>query len=361
MISIPVETRSASYQVHLHEGAFEPLTSYLEEKGFRAFFLVDAQVYRYHTDGVHDLTGFNKGVFRTLIMKPSEKMKTMASVNRILSFLQDHGADRKSVLVIIGGGIIGDIGSFAASVYMRGIRFIQVPTTLLSVIDSSVGGKTGVNFGGRKNFVGTFNQPESVWSGHSLLMTLPRAEWESGYGEMVKYAFLYDRQFFERVAGFFRLKGSARQEELNSIMAECIAIKARIVAADETETGPRKLLNLGHTFAHAIESATSFKVKHGVAVSAGLICAAELSVVQGMLSRKTADEYISLCRVISFPKILSRIDPAELWELMQSDKKSSNGEVRFVLLREGEPPAYDIPVNEKIVSQAIKNSLHWFE
>ncbi|MCC6550983.1 MAG: 3-dehydroquinate synthase [Ignavibacteriaceae bacterium] len=354
MITIPVETPSASYKVNLYDGAFEPLLEYLAEKRFKTYFLVDANVYRHHSNAIHELSGFSRGEFRTLIMKPSESMKNLKSVERVLSFLQGHGADRKSVLVIIGGGILGDIGAFAASIYMRGIRFIQVPTTLLSIIDSSVGGKTGVNFGDRKNFIGTFAQPESVWSGLKLLKTLPRNELKAGWGEMVKYAFLYDREFFWRINEFSQM--SHRQEELhqNEIMAECIAIKARIVAADEKESGPRKMLNLGHTFAHAIESLSHYKIKHGYAVGAGLLYANIISCELGLISSITRDENQDLIRTIDFPPLLGGLDAAKLWELMKSDKKSDKGQVRLVLMKENSPPVYDIPVNENLITRVIE-------
>lgn len=358
LISLPVEIPSAAYNVYLYDGLFEPLQDYLAEKNYRTFFLVDANVYRHHADALHDLTGFSKGEYRTLIMKPSENMKNLKSIEKVLSFLQGHGADRKSVLVIVGGGILGDIGSFAASVYMRGIRFIHVPTTLLSVIDSSVGGKTGVNFGNRKNFIGSFAQPESVWSGLELLSTLPRNERKAGWGELVKYAFLYDRDFFRRVLEFSQMSPGQSRLHQNEIMAECIAIKARIVAADEKESGPRKMLNLGHTFAHAIESLTGYKVKHGFAVGAGLVYANEISFELGLITDQTRSENLDLIRTIDLPPILRELEPNKLWDLMKSDKKSEKGEVRLVLMKENFPPVYDIPVNENLVTSVIKSCVN---
>ncbi|GMU85361.1 MAG: hypothetical protein AMXMBFR48_06030 [Ignavibacteriales bacterium] len=353
--TIPVETPSAQYNVYLYEGTFEPLKQYLNEQKFKTLFLIDANVYRYHSDAVHDLTGFSRGEYAALIMKSSEKMKSLSSVQKVLSFLQTKGADRKSVLVIIGGGILGDVGAFAASIYMRGIRFIQVPTTLLSIIDSSVGGKTGVNFGDRKNFIGTFAQPESVWSGLEVLGSLPRNEWKSGWGEMVKYAFLYDREFFRKVHAYSQMSPGESKLHREELISACISIKARIVAADEKESGPRKMLNLGHTFAHAIESLSNYKIKHGYAVGAGLLYANLISYEMGFISAETRDENQDLIKTIDFPPLLGGLDAGRIWELMKSDKKSDKGEVKLVLMKENSPPVYDIPVNENFVISVIEN------
>jgi 3-dehydroquinate synthase len=262
-----------------------------------------------------------------------EVYKDWSSVSTILDALVAGGSDRKSLVVALGGGVIGDVAGFAASVYMRGIRFVQVPTTLLAQVDSSVGGKTGINHPQGKNLIGAFHQPQLVISDTSTLRTLPDRELSAGLAEVLKHGLLADREYFEAVVHDTAALRARDSAVLARVIARSCQIKAGVVERDERESGERALLNLGHTFGHAIEALTGYgRWLHGEAVGCGMVLAADLSHRAGLLARESLDPIRSAMAAAGLPVRIEGLSAEAAIRSMRGDKKSEAGEIRFILL-----------------------------
>ena len=266
-----------------------------------------------------------------------ETTKSIEHLSNIWDFLADQGIDRSGILFALGGGVTGDLAGFAAASYLRGIDFYQVPSTLLAMVDSSVGGKTGINLKAGKNLVGAFHQPKAVFIDLDCLKSLPKREFSAGMAEVIKYGLLGNNELFTRLLSFSSPLHS-ESEELPGIIESCCLDKARIVEDDERETdgaqGGRALLNLGHTFAHAIEAVSGYgKYLHGEAVSIGLVCAIRLSRRRDYCTSQDESSLESLLQSYQLPiKLNSSLSISELMNAMQSDKKVSAGKIRFVTL-----------------------------
>lgn len=265
----------------------------------------------------------------TIRVGTGEANKTLRSVEAVYGRLIQMEADRSTFLVGIGGGIVCDITGFVASTYMRGVRFGYVATTLLAQVDASVGGKSGVNFGGYKNMVGVFNQPEFVICDLSLLKTLSQKEISSGFAEIIKHAAIADVGLFSFLEDHQKSALNMETEILEKLIYASVKIKAAVVEQDEKEKGERRKLNFGHTFGHALEKATG--VSHGEAVSLGMVIAAEISVKKGLL---TADEHAKLKHLLEGYRlpVRPRLDKAVIWDAMQRDKKRESNRMNLVLL-----------------------------
>ncbi len=270
-----------------------------------------------------------------LAVEPGEGAKSIAGLGRALDFLAEHKLDRGGVVFAAGGGVIGDLGGFAAATWLRGVDFYQVPTTLLAMVDSSVGGKTGINIAAGKNLVGAFHQPRSVFISTGLLGSLPPKEFAAGMGEVIKYGLLGDEALLTQLE---ETPLTVQSPELAAVIRRCCALKAKIVEADERETakdGGRALLNLGHTFGHAVENAAGYgEYLHGEAVAIGLCAAARLSQKLGYIG---AAEVARVERVIAAHALPVRLRAplpyAELHAAMTRDKKVRAGGLRFVVLK----------------------------
>lgn len=270
-----------------------------------------------------------------LILAPGEETKSLTDLGRVLDFLAEHRIDRGGALFAAGGGVIGDLAGFAAASYLRGIAFYQVPTTLLSMVDSSVGGKTGINLKAGKNLVGAFHQPKGVFIGTDLLKTLPPREFAAGMAEVIKTGLLGDERLFAQLETATLTVAS---RELGEVVRRCCALKAGVVEADEHETakeGGRALLNLGHTFGHAIEQVTGYgHYLHGEAVAIGLAAAARLSQKLGYIDANVVERVEAVLVAHALPVRLR--EPLELPPLMAAmarDKKVRAGALRFVVLK----------------------------
>ncbi len=264
-----------------------------------------------------------------------EGAKSLAGLSRVLDFLAEHKLDRGGVLFAVGGGVIGDLGGFAAASWLRGIDFFQVPTTLLAMVDSSVGGKTGINIAAGKNLMGAFHQPRGVFISTGLLATLPAREFAAGMAEVIKYGLLGDPELFAALEKTPLTVGSS---ELAAVVQRCCALKARIVEADERETakeGGRALLNLGHTFGHAIENAAGYgEYLHGEAVAIGLCAAARLSQKLGYITTGDVGRVERVVAAHVLPtRLRAPLEFAALHGAMARDKKVREGGLRFVVLR----------------------------
>lgn len=267
------------------------------------------------------------------VIAAGEASKTLDTCAQLFDRLAALGAGRDALIVALGGGVIGDLAGFAAACWMRGIDFVQVPTTLLAMVDSSVGGKTGVNLPQGKNLVGAFHQPVAVFADVDTLATLPPRELAAGLAEVVKYAALGDAAFFDWLEARAAALAAGDPDTLREAIATCVRHKATIVARDERESGERALLNFGHTFGHAIETATGYRrYLHGEAVAIGMVLAARLSTRLGMAPEADAGRLDALLRALQLPTTLPAIaTPGELAALMRLDKKNHAGRLRLIL------------------------------
>lgn len=273
---------------------------------------------------------------RTLVtlLPDGESHKTLATVERIVDVLVANRFARDCAVVALGGGVVGDMAGFAAAIYQRGVAFVQVPTTLLAQVDSAVGGKTGVNHPGGKNLIGAFHQPSAVIADTRTLTTLPARELRAGLAEVIKYGLICDSRFFDWLEANAEALLAGDQKALAYVIHRSCQIKAAIVGQDEHEHGERALLNLGHTFGHALESATGYtRWLHGEAVGAGMVMAARMSQESGLLGEQDLERVIALIARMGLPVRVPGLSPAQVLEHMRIDKKVQAGRMRLVLLR----------------------------
>ena len=294
-----------------------------------------------------------------LVLADGEEHKNQSSLFLIYDALMEHRHHRDTTLIALGGGVIGDITGFAASTYQRGVPYIQIPTTLLAQVDSSVGGKTAINHPLGKNMIGSFYQPKAVLIDLDTLHSLPEREFCAGLAEVIKYGLLAGGSFLNQLECLLKTGVSSTMPELALLIAECCQIKAQFVEADEKELGLRALLNLGHTFAHALEAYTHYQHwLHGEAVAIGLYCAAVLSYELGFLDSLVVDriEQMLLCAKLPH-KIPKTIDLDQLRHLMNLDKKIKNNQLRFIVIRQPGDCCLDDKIQEHYVHKALVASV----
>ena len=268
-----------------------------------------------------------------VLVDDGEQAKSWATLDGVFDALLAGRCGRDSVLVALGGGVVGDLGGFAAATYQRGIPFIQVPTTLLAQVDSSVGGKTAINHARGKNMIGAFHQPLAVIADVSTLDTLPERELRAGIAEVIKHGFILDAKFVDWLEQNIEKLLARDREALTHAVRRSCELKAQVVAADERESGQRAILNFGHTFGHAIEAGAGYgEWLHGEAVAAGMVMAAELSARAGTLHRGEAERVKRLVARAGLPVRGPKLAEDRYLELMQVDKKAAAGKVRFILL-----------------------------
>lgn len=351
-----VQLGRRSYPVWIGEDAVSLLATFLQ--GHRGGVVTDENVER--AQG-HRMSEWMDSNWRKWVLPAGEATKTPRQVAELLEKMAAAGLGRDSWLVAFGGGVVGDVTGFAAAVYMRGIRFVQVPTTLLAMVDSSVGGKTGVNLRTGKNLMGAFWQPSAVAADPRMLATLPEREYRSGLAEVVKMALGLDAGFFTWLEGHAAEVAGRDVAAVEHVVAECVRLKASVVAADERETtGRRALLNLGHTFGHALEVASGYQLTHGEAVARGLLPMLSLSMEQtGFLDVESqrVRKVLDALHLLDTP-IPSELDGAAAWQAMQRDKKGADGTVRMVLCRhigEALPPTEVEGLTESFVVHAVRD------
>lgn len=291
------------------------------------------------------------------VLEPGEENKNIDGVLTICSHCLKNKLDRKSMILALGGGVVGDMAGFGASVYMRGIRFCQLPTTLLSQSDSSVGGKTGVDFMDTKNILGSFFQPALVYINVNTLQTLPEKEFRSGMGEVIKHGIIKDKEFFDFLLNNAGKIKSLDNDLLISMAKTNCAIKAEVVMADEKESGLRKILNFGHTIGHAIESGALFSKTHGECVALGMCAAAYIACRRSYLDKTDLDKIIEIVKLYGFSFDFD-IEREKLLYYMQMDKKNVDGKINFILpLKIGDAATFDDVSEEEIFSgiEFLKN------
>jgi 3-dehydroquinate synthase len=338
---VPVTLGERSYEIHIGPNLLAGAGALLAPLAHGPVPVVtDATVAKLHLDRLVNSLKASGIDARPIVVPAGEATKSFSGLERLASALLQSGVDRGGLIVALGGGVVGDLTGFAAGVLKRGIDFVQIPTTLLAQVDSSVGGKTAINMQEGKNLVGVFHQPRIVIADTGVLSTLPRREMLAGYAEVAKYGALGDAQFFEWLEsqGAKALSGDAAA--LVKAVAHSCRMKADIVARDERETGDRALLNFGHTFGHALEAATGYsdRLLHGEGVAIGMVLAFRLSVALGLASGQDADRFARHLKSVGLPTEIADIAgarpaPDTLLAHMSHDKKVKNGKLTFILAR----------------------------
>lgn len=351
-ITFTINKKEHQYLISVGQNLLEKVPEIVDLSRYSSIFVItDEVIAKYFLPKL--LEQLPNGT-KHISVPPGEKAKNIQTLQTIWNAMKDAELDRKSLVINLGGGVIGDMGGFAASTYMRGIAFMQIPTTLLSQIDASVGGKTGIDFAGIKNLIGTFNQPIAVIIDVKTLESLPKRELISGFGEMIKHGLIADKAYFEKVTSKAPLEFS--QEELIELIAQSCATKKELIEQDETESGVRKIVNFGHTVGHAIEALSlesDNPLLHGEAVSIGMIAEAKISQMQNMLSIEDFQTIENALTNAGLPTAISGLQTEDIIKKMQSDKKNFSGQINFTLLQTIGKGVINQKASEEIIKQAI--------
>ncbi len=361
MNRIKIDLPDYPYEVLLGEGILGLISDEFDNLNLhkKVFIIIDKNVKSKHNDyieeAVKDLIIAGSYEFESL-----ESRKTFDGIQDVFRSMLDAGLSRDSVVLAIGGGIVGDIAGFIAATYMRGVQYVQIPTTLLAAVDSSVGGKTGINFHDTKNIIGAFHQPKLVMIDTRFLTTLPSEEILCGVGEIVKYAFITNEDMYNYVrnnlSGLLNLDSDA----INHVIHESVRFKGDVVQADEKESGLRKILNLGHTFAHAFEVQQKHGIKHGQAVIAGIACALYLSNALKIMSDGELERSIELIELFKDDIKLENFSTEDIKSIMIRDKKNREGKIKFVLLKSVGEIIVDVESEWQDVDKAIQSGTNLF-
>jgi 3-dehydroquinate synthase len=364
VIKLQIKTRNLKYPIYIGNDILDKLNKFLKENLInfnQCLVIVDKNVPKKLVSKV--LNTLHKKKIFLYYFHSSEKNKNQKIVNSILDTLLSKNFNRNDCMISIGGGITGDVSGFAASIFKRGLKFINIPTTLLSQVDSSIGGKTGINSKYGKNLIGSFYQPSLVISDTMFLKSLPKREVICGYGEIFKHAIILDKKFFS----FLNKNGSqilSLKSPLieNAILKSC-SIKKKVVEADEKEISLRKILNFGHTFAHAYEAALGFskKLNHGEAVILGIKTAAKFSLSINILNIKEFHLIENHLNKLKLPKNINKFftirDLNKILSFMKKDKKNNTNKINLVLLKKIGSPIYKLEFNEKKIYLFLKKEL----
>ncbi|MCK6629026.1 MAG: 3-dehydroquinate synthase [Anaerolineae bacterium] len=363
MQTITVTHPSGSYPIYLGEGALTQTGPRLAELGYQGCCAVvtNQPVGRHHAEPL--LASLRAAGFEPtcLTIPDGEQNKTLATVADLYPQLVEAKLDRRSPIIALGGGVLGDTVGFAAATYLRGVPFAQIPTTLLAMVDASVGGKVGVDLPQGKNLVGAFKQPEMVVIDPAVLSTLPPAELRAGMAEVVKHGVIDSPVLFAELEE--RSRGAEAQGsrgEINllsllltpySLLPTAITVKVRVVQEDPFEQGRRAVLNLGHTFGHAFERLANFELRHGEGVAMGTVCAARLATRLGLCSAETTQRIVTLLDRLGLPTEPPPYPPAEVWAAMGADKKRQGNTLRFILPRAiGDVDIFDNVAREDVAA-----------
>ncbi|MGH7797158.1 MAG: 3-dehydroquinate synthase [Candidatus Binatia bacterium] len=335
MQTLTVNLGDRSYPIHVGENILDRLGGFLDGVNLRgkAAIISNPVVAQLYLDPVHDALSQCGFEVTPILIPDGEEHKDLNSLAAIYDGLVKARLERKSCVLALGGGVVGDLAGFAAATYLRGVPYVQVPTTLLAQVDSSVGGKTGVNHDDGKNLIGAFYQPKLVLIDVAVLRTLPRRELVAGLAEVIKYGIIEDPALFHLLEEKIERLLGVDRAFLIEVIATCCAIKARVVEQDEREDDYRAVLNFGHTIGHALEAATGYRqFLHGEAVGVGMAKAAALSLKQGFGDRKSVDRIIQLIQKTGLPtEIPSTVSITNLLQGMEVDKKAAGGKIKFVM------------------------------
>jgi 3-dehydroquinate synthase len=355
MAIIRIPSSYGAYSVHCSRGELKRAQLVLEELGDSTgtFVLSSPKVW---THWGRTLVKRIRGVraSRTFLFDDSEAAKNLATVELLCRALSRAGADRSAVIVAVGGGVVGDVAGFVAASYLRGVRLVQIPTTLVAQVDSSVGGKTGVNLPEGKNLVGAFYPPKAVIVDFETLGTLPHREYRSGLYEIIKYGAIADAELFRFLERHMLALLRRDAPALAWVIPRCIRLKARIVARDERESGLREILNFGHTVGHALEALTGYRrFLHGEAIGWGIYAATLLGLATGRIAEPEATRIIRSVASVGPLPVLGKIPVAKLHRILAGDKKARGGTVRWVLPRRIGKVQRGVEIPWKLIARAI--------
>lgn len=348
------------YPIYFEE-SFEGLAEALKKEGLGGTTLcivTDTHVAEHYLFAVKAELEKAAEQVHVFVFEAGEARKNLDTITELYEFLIEKGMDRKGLLAALGGGVVGDLAGFAAATYLRGIDFIQIPTTLLAQVDSSVGGKTGVDLNRYKNMVGAFHQPRLVYMNLETLRTLPEAEFSCGMGEVLKTGLICDAVFFDFVCKNAASIKNFDMEFLARMVRRCCEIKAEIVERDPTEQGDRALLNLGHTVGHAVEKLKDFQLLHGQCVGLGLLAAARLSVNRGLLSEAAFSMIREGCRAYDLPLSVVGLKSGDILLATKKDKKMEHGHIKFVLMEGLGKTFVDRTVSDEELLTCIQEIVH---
>ncbi len=354
VVRVPLGSRG--YDIEIGPGLLTTLASELAEMdlGHRYALVTDSNVHELIGQDVERMLSDSGIEVESFVFQAGEQSKSMETVVELARGMVRSGFDRKSAVIALGGGVVGDVAGFLSSLFMRGIPFVQVPTTLLAQVDSSVGGKTGVDLPEGKNLLGTFYQPSRVVADIATLVTLPRRELGNGLAEIVKYGMIRSPGLFSLLEERWWDVINLDPELIADIVARSCAIKADVVAEDEREGGLRRILNFGHTIGHAVEAVSEYSVAHGEAVAMGMVAVSHISVGRGLMNDEELERLKGLLRSLELPvAIPHHISTSRIMETMRHDKKSVAGRINFVLTRSiGDTVIVD-DVSDEEVGRAI--------
>jgi 3-dehydroquinate synthase len=325
-----VPSARQDYSVVIGTGVLDRAPALLADAGLRlpAVVVSSAPIWQLHGERLAAVTAGNEPV----LMTDGERAKTLRTVAGLYDAFAGRGVDRASTVVAFGGGVVGDVAGFAAATYLRGLPFVQVPTTLLAQVDSAIGGKVGVNLNAGKNLAGAFHPPALVLVDPLVLATLPRREFRAGVYEVLKYAVIASPALFDRLSSTLKEVKARNADTLVPIISECCRIKAEVVASDEHEAGPRRVLNFGHTVGHALEAVTKYRrFRHGEAVAYGMLAAAKISMDRGLMPGGDRDRLAETIRRLGPLPSIGDLKSADVMDAMARDKKRVSGTLHFVL------------------------------
>jgi 3-dehydroquinate synthase len=333
--TVRVQLAERSYDIRIGGGTLAEAGRFLSERAkvTHVVLITDEHVQEPHAIRVAESLGEQDIEVDVVSVEPGEESKSLDVAASLWQGLLELGADRKSVVAAVGGGVVGDLAGFIAATYARGLRFFQVPTSLLAQVDSSVGGKVGIDLPEAKNMIGAFLQPLGVLIDTATLATLPDNEYRAGLAEVVKYGVILDAQFFEYLENNVAAVNRRAEDVLAHVIARCCRLKADVVEKDEREeTGLRAVLNFGHTFGHAFETLAGYgKLLHGEAVGMGMVCAARLAARLGRVDDQLTERLYRLLQALGIPVDVPRLAPQKILDAMMHDKKVQHGRLSFVL------------------------------
>ena len=332
MTTIIAGKGSSKYQIHIKGKNFSKTIFNKDiKKNNKVLIITDSGVPKKHIRKIKDIITCKK--INVLTLNQGEKSKSLASYQKIMNMLFTMNFDRSDSLIALGGGVVGDITGFCAATYLRGINYIQVPTTLLAQVDSSVGGKTAINVPQGKNLIGSFYNPKFVLISTDFLKTLPQEQYESGLGEVIKYAFIGNKKLKKIIEDNSKKITERNEKILKTIIEESIKTKSKIVTKDEKENGIRAILNFGHTFGHAIEAHHGYKkITHGAAITMGMVIAAKVSFFEGHIKDQQLENIISVIKSLGLKADHKKYKYSDLRKYMKIDKKVSNGQLNLILI-----------------------------
>lgn len=322
------------YEISI-EKDFSRLADVLAEmdlQNHKICIVTDSHVAPHYADEVLEIARQKASYAMTFTFPAGEQSKTLDIIEDLYEELIHAHFDRKDILLALGGGVVGDMAGYAAATYLRGIRVLQIPTSLLAMVDSSIGGKTGVDFRGYKNMIGAFHQPSAVYMNLAALQTLTEKQYFSGFGEIIKHGLIKDMHYFQLIKTHMDALTHRNLDALEDIVSGSCEIKRRVVENDPQEQGERALLNFGHTLGHAIEKLKDFQLLHGECVAIGMVSAAHLSLQRGYISREDYDQIINILQALHLPIQVSGLQAKEILQVSKSDKKMNAGQIRFILL-----------------------------